>query len=194
MSKFIKIYQNALSKKVCEEIIQKYEDSPHKYRGVVKNPLGKATVRGNYKNNEEVVISRRNEWQDVHNILHTSLYNSFKKYKKDLPIKLGDFGYSGFYMKKYLNDGKEFYDWHVDGGSFATCRRFMTAIWYLNDVEEGGETEFKYYDKPCKPKQGNILFFPSEFMYEHKGNSPISNPKYIIVTFLVFRSPYESKS
>lgn len=194
MSDFIRVYQNALPKDVCEEIIRRYEASPQKYRGIVKDPHGRSKVNPKHKNNEEVVISRRKDWQDIHEVLHTSLFHNFKKYTKDMPVRLGEFGYSGFYMKKYANDGKEFYDWHCDGGSFGVCRRFMTAIWYLNGVEEGGETEFKYYDKPVKPKEGQLLFFPSEFMYEHKGNPPITNPKYIIVTFMVYRGPNEPKS
>jgi hypothetical protein len=61
-------------------------------------------------------------------------------------------------------------------------------FYYLNDVEEGGETAFddkvsEYYLK-VKSKQGRIVMFPPMWMYPHKGLKPISNPKYIISTYM----------
>ena len=55
-----------------------------------------------------------------------------------------------------------------------------TFILYLNDVEEGGETEFLYYPKRIKPKQGTIILFPGSMTHTHRGNQTLSNEKYII--------------
>jgi hypothetical protein len=38
--------------------------------------------------------------------------------------------------------------------------RVITFLWYLNDVEEGGETEFWNTHK-IKPNKGKLLFFPA---------------------------------
>ena len=61
--------------------------------------------------------------------------------------------------------------------------RVITFLWYLNDVVEGGETEFwaKY---KVKPEAGKLLFFPSTWTYPHRGMMPISNDKYIITGWI----------
>ena len=51
---------------------------------------------------------------------------------------------------------------------------------YLNDVKEGGETEFLYHSKRIKAEKGKIIIFPTDFMHTHRGNPPISNSKYIL--------------
>mgnify|MGYP003351836575 CR=1 FL=1 len=56
-------------------------------------------------------------------------------------------------------------------------------LMYLNDVEEGGETEFLYYPKRIKPKKGTLIMWPAGFTHTHRGNPPISNEKYIVATW-----------
>jgi hypothetical protein len=65
--------------------------------------------------------------------------------------------------------------------------RFITFIWYINDVNIGGETEFIDGTK-ILPKQGKLLMFPSSWTYTHRGNMPISSDKYIIVGWLELHS------
>ena len=54
---------------------------------------------------------------------------------------------------------------------------------YMNDVDEGGETEFLYQQKKIKPKTGRVVIFPASFTHQHRGNPPMSN-KYIITGWL----------
>jgi hypothetical protein len=56
----------------------------------------------------------------------------------------------------------------------------------LNDVEEGGETEFYYQDKKIKPKAGRMVIAPSGFTHTHRGNVPTSNDKYILTSWVLF--------
>ena len=60
-------------------------------------------------------------------------------------------------------------------------------FWYLNDVDEGGETIFtEPLDIKVKPKAGRVLIFPPMWMYPHAGLAPKSNAKYIIGSYLNF--------
>lgn len=63
-----------------------------------------------------------------------------------------------------------------------------TLLWmfYLNDVEEGGETEFYFQNIKTKPKQGTLVIAPAGFTHTHRGNMPISSDKYIFTSWLMF--------
>jgi hypothetical protein len=70
--------------------------------------------------------------------------------------------------------------WHAEDGSKAFSRRVGVYILYLNDVEEGGETEFLYLSKRVKAKKGRLVVFPPNYPWAHRGNPPLSNSKYIL--------------
>ena len=86
-------------------------------------------------------------------------------------------------MQKYKSN-VGFYQYHHDS-HYAKDEpnirtRILTFIWYLNNVDEGGETEFFKGRIKIKPEKGKLLFFPSTWTFMHKGNMPISGNKYIV--------------
>jgi hypothetical protein len=56
-------------------------------------------------------------------------------------------------------------------------------MWYLNDVHEGGETEF-FGSYLIKAEIGKMIIFPSDWMFPHCGKTPISNDKYVLTGWL----------
>lgn len=76
--------------------------------------------------------------------------------------------------------------WHCENGTPLTCKRLLLAIGYLNDVEEGGETEFLYQGVRIKPIKGTIILCPGAFTHTHRGNPPLSGDKYIINTWIQY--------
>ncbi len=108
------------------------------------------------------------------------------------------------YIKEYgLNtmlDGEVFYDivkiqktlpgegyhlWHFEKGStIGTANRFLAWTLYLNDIEEGGETEFLYQKLRVKPKKGRFAIWPAGFPYVHRGNPPLKDVKYIATSWI----------
>jgi hypothetical protein len=58
-------------------------------------------------------------------------------------------------------------------------------MWYLNDVDNGGETVFE--ELFIRPKLGTMIVFPPLWMFPHRGNPPISNLKYIMSTYLHYK-------
>ena len=78
-----------------------------------------------------------------------------------------------------------FYNFHYDSDGGDISGRLISIIIYLNDVKEGGETEFAFLDvDPIKPVLGDVVLFPSGEAHIHRGNIPISNSKYICVFWL----------
>lgn len=80
--------------------------------------------------------------------------------------------------------GGGYHIWHNEDDGPQFMRRVATFILYLNDVDEGGETEFLYYPKRVKAKQGRFIVWPAGFTHTHRGNPPLSNTKYIVTGWI----------
>ena len=62
---------------------------------------------------------------------------------------------------------------------------------YLNDVEEGGETEFLYQGRKVEARKGRLIIAPAGFTHTHKGHVPASGDKYIATSWILFRRAEE---
>ena len=63
-----------------------------------------------------------------------------------------------FTIQRY-REGGHFQRVHSERTSFAFMHRVLAWMTYLNDVEEGGETRFQYYDLDVRPERGKTLIF-----------------------------------
>lgn len=71
---------------------------------------------------------------------------------------------------------------HIDD-SPETVRN-VSAVLYLNDEYDGGELVFTRLDNlTIKPKPGDLVVFPSTYLYEHKSNVVPKGTKYCVVSF-----------
>jgi hypothetical protein len=82
--------------------------------------------------------------------------------------------------------GEGYHQWHHEDDSPENMRRLLTFILYLNDVPEGGETEFLYYPKRVNAEMGKMVVWPAGFPHAHRGNPPISNVKYILTGWIEY--------
>jgi hypothetical protein len=97
--------------------------------------------------------------------------------------------YSEFLMLKYeQNTG--IFEYHDDSSIENDKFRILTFLWYLNDVDIGGETEF-FDEIKIKPKQGRLLVFPCAWPYIHRGNIPITTDKYIITGWVYAKNIFK---
>lgn len=88
-----------------------------------------------------------------------------------------DVGFSGLEpacINKY-EIGQEYKAHADDGPGFS---RVISALIYMNDVAEGGETRFTLFDESVRPKRGRLVIFPSNYAYVHEALAPISGVKY----------------
>ncbi|MES2682940.1 MAG: 2OG-Fe(II) oxygenase [Pseudomonadota bacterium] len=93
--------------------------------------------------------------------------------------------YAEWVIKRYLPNGKERFQTHFDAVN-EVSNRYLVYLWYLNDVDEGGETVFPDIGLQVAPKAGRLLMFPPYWMYQHGGLPPRSGPKYILSTYALF--------
>ena len=99
--------------------------------------------------------------------------------------------FSSLIMKRYRPHSEEQFQLHFDALNHV-ANRYLVMMWYLNDVESGGETRFPQLDISISPRAGRLLVFPPYWMYQHEGLPPKSGDKYIISTYLLFEDPQPS--
>ena len=77
-------------------------------------------------------------------------------------------------------DGGGFHQWHCEQGSGRqSAARFAVWMIYLNDVEQGGCTEFKYQEVSFKPTAGTLVIWPAAYTHVHRANPDLIGKKYI---------------
>jgi len=82
--------------------------------------------------------------------------------------------------------GEGYHFWHCENAEMKARNRILAFMIYLNDVNEGGETEFLYQKCRFKPEKNTLLVWPSQFTHIHRGNPPLSNDKYIITGWIEY--------
>jgi hypothetical protein len=179
---FIYLKENVITKDLCKEIIDLFEkNSNNHYNGLVLSGY-----RPDIKNTKDFSLNPDVDEisKKINDELTKILAINIKSYFDStgiIKIFSNFVQYDYFMIQKYFkNEGK--YDYHNDFFSDYKHFRYRACsyIFYLNDVKDGGETEFWYGKYKIKPKAGNLLIFPSFWCFPHTGKMPISNDKYII--------------
>lgn len=187
----IKVFDNVLDNSMCNHIINIYENNPN----CQKSGITSGGYNPNTKLTTDISISNLihiDFWKIIDDILNSTLNKHIHKYfeytsslNKHYTI-FEDLQDTGFLMQKY-NKNNGFFNYHHDFSTIYENKqvycRTLVYIFYLNDVDEGGETII-WDDYKIKPKAGSLLFFPATWTYPHKGNMPISHDKYIITGWL----------
>ena len=64
-----------------------------------------------------------------------------------------------------------------------------SLLWmvYLNDVVEGGQTEFFYQQRSIQPRAGRMVIAPAYFTHTHRGCPPVSGDKYILTSWILLQ-------
>ena len=82
--------------------------------------------------------------------------------------------------------GEGYHLWHAESMQLIDRNRIMGFMLYLNDVIDGGETEFLYQKIRFKPKKDRLLIWPAGYTHVHRGNPPLTNEKYVITGWIEY--------
>ena len=85
--------------------------------------------------------------------------------------------------------GEGYHTWHCENAEMKARNRILAFMVYLNDVTEGGETEFPSQDKKFQPRCGDVLFWPAHFTHPHRGIVSKTQVKYIVTGWTVYTDP-----
>lgn len=181
----IMIAQEAMDRDSCDKIISLFESDTNKKKGMGLSASGELAVN-NDKNSIDLVIKPQGEWQSLHAKLHSAISEGLTSYVKIYPgLQVKPIEVTGYKIQMYEANVGEF-KWHFDALGPGAWSRQIAIIFYLNDVLEGGETEFFHQKLKIKPTAGTLLLFPPHWTHVHRGNIPKSYKKYVITSFVEF--------
>tara|TARA_B100001939_G_C16694608_1_gene510194 strand:+ start:89 stop:685 length:597 start_codon:yes stop_codon:yes gene_type:complete len=191
LNNFIGVYDNYITKEECNKAINLYEQR-NQFNNTV-NRIGSEKASILQKQDQQFFASENNLniwWENLKPLIinYSLAWNHYSKETGATDAYGVDrFFHTGLKIQKTLPT-EGYHVWHLEhnAGFENEARAFVFSI-YLNDVEEGGETEFLHFSKRVKPKTGRIVIWPAAFPYLHRGNPPLSGEKYIITSWMMLR-------
>lgn len=183
LTRFIQVYDHALEDGFCDRLVESFGQLANFHsrngRGYLKqleasawtelnvSKAGDASIEDFFRAQVGQFLARYNEQ------LGMTLPVPFRPRLENLRIK------------RYLAAQDDQFQPHFDSLDY-TANRFLVFLWYLNDVADGGETEFCDLGVRVPARKGRLLMFPPYWMFQHAGLAPRSDDKYIISTYMLF--------
>lgn len=165
------ILAGVINHDLCDEIITEMDSNSEKARY--------DEMRGYHRLTDKEVS------QDLMKKYLRELNRVFEKYKKEFPW-VEDRGskwgvMSPFNLQRY-DPGDCYKPVHIEQGGPREGKliRNLAFVTYLNDIEDGGETEFPQQNMMIKPQKGLTTIFPAGWTHPHRGYPAVSEDKYIV--------------
>ena len=175
MNDFIGIYPDALNAEMCDWYVEHMKNMNE----------NTATLEAGFIINDKHIFREDTQFflsntdRKMNGELNQFLQEVVQQYRESYPI-LNDMQLVSYDNKMQTTKiGGGYHLWHCEQSMPEMATRVLTWSIYLNDVEEGGETEFLYQHKRIKATKGTVVIFPASFTHTHRGNPPLSNEKYI---------------
>jgi hypothetical protein len=209
---FIYVKKEALSPELCKKFIDTYHKSDLKHkRGIksfTKKYSDKSKITSDFDENGNIisysstdihinipVFKKKPEWGkllgEMIPILNENLKVYFEKYFKAFNEERGHFSgiftnlhLASIFNMQYYKPGKGFYDWHCERSQPQNKSRVLAWMFYLNDVTDGGGTEFYHYKHTENAEQGKLVIFSSDFIHMHRGVISKTQDKYILTGWI----------
>ena len=174
MDSFIRGYENVLEPEVMERIVSAFEKISEQSGHNGKEQFGGKAGR------HDRAIMLEDHSPELSGAIHKAIQPYLTDYLGDFPgtEDLEVIGYNVKLQKTEPTGG--YHRWHCEqSGSPYAINRALVWILYLNDVAQGGETEFLNQMQRIQPKAGRLVIWPSAFPWLHRGNPPLEGTKYI---------------
>jgi prolyl 4-hydroxylase len=183
---YVRTYDDDLPADLCSRMIQSFQTLARFHQ-----PNGRGH-RAGLENSAwtEINVTRLADAGFVR-LFRGKIDAALARYNRDVSLRIpipNSPSLADLILKRYRPGGDERFEPHFDSVN-EVCNRYLVLLWYLNDVEVGGETHFPQLDLRVQARTGRLLMFPPYWMYQHEGLPPQSGDKYIISTYLLFPPP-----
>lgn len=181
---FIGVYENAIDDATCDMFVTHFEKL-----NALNLVFGRPNLGTEIKDKQIEILQPKTVELFSNNPIFLnfvdSLWGCYKRYVEtyDVLNLCGPVDIKAIKLQR-TDRSCGYHVWHFENSSNPYRNRLLVWMLYLNDVEEGGETEFLYLNKRIKPKKGTILIWPAGFTHTHRGNPPLAGSKYIATSWI----------
>jgi len=168
---------------VCDGLIDYHQSSPNKAPGKI-GYKGAWQVDAEVKASTDVEIQETDAFNDARILDYMQQFKPvIERYKQEYQWchAWTPWAIEAVNIQHYA-PGQGFYKWHTERSSKREPDSARTLVWmtYLNDVDQGGETEFYYQELKVKPRKGLTLMWPADWTHTHRGIPAPAEEKYIV--------------
>ena len=173
-------YEGALTPEMCREIIARFEQDERQYKSRTADGTGTG------RQGTMVNMSADPSWAELKQAVTDKMVACMHDYAKrhqslEFILRHEEIFLSSPIIERF--EPSQDFPWHIDSGPRNTANRFLSALSYLNDVEEGGGTEFPLQALTLAPKAGTIVIFPPFWLFPHRGAPPTRVRKYKMTAY-----------
>jgi prolyl 4-hydroxylase len=165
---------------ICDNLISYYQHCPEKNKVFVKDLKENMEIYLDTNTNNHIILQYLNQLQKI-----------CEKY-------IEKYSYCAYYDSwtiterfkiQHYNPNQGFYGYHTERTSseIINSKRHLVFMTYLNDINNGGETEFFYQRKKIKPEKGKTLIWPADWTHTHRGIVSTTDEKYIITGWYSYK-------
>ena len=178
---FILLKENSYPKIACNQLIDFFENNKNlsKPGGAGKNVL------------QNLELSLTLNRSDAYWGLGKTLMDGVKEYLKEYKLFgecLSQWNLDANVQLCKFEPGKNYNIIHCENDGSPECiKRVLAWMLNLNDIKEGGETEFIYQNFKTNPKAGNLYIWPAYATHMHKGIIAPKEDKYFATGWFVFK-------
>lgn len=193
---FIATFDGVYSKQFCVDVIKHYNSLDkagvsYLRSQIPSSPADKklqTSIEDKSVDFENYTFLNKNEFNFFHQDFGTLFWSvCYPLYADKFAILKSSGSHSIHSVKiQKTSPGEGYHVWHYESSSRVIANRLLAFTLYLNDVEDGGETEFLYLSKRVNPKIGRLAIWPAGFTHTHRGNPPLKGDKYIITGWVEF--------
>jgi prolyl 4-hydroxylase len=183
LADYIRVYDGDLAADLCDQLVAAFGSLSH-----LRKPNGRGHRAGLEESAwTELTITRIADAALLAK-LRQKITFGLGRYNRDTALSIpipNSAKLDELTIKRYQPGRDENFQLHFDSLN-ERSNRYLVLLWYLNEVAEGGETEFPGLGIKVAAKRGRLLMFPPYWMFQHAGLPPISGDKYILSTYLLF--------
>ena len=169
----VKIYDNIIPSVTCKKLLDLFEKNTEYHEFIDYNSCPCFTQLNLNQLSQKTVSLLIPYIAEVYKKYRINTNNFYSPPLKEL---------EEFRIKRYLTNGDERFDEHVDVTDYDSSLRAVAFLFYLNDND--GNTLFPLHNLNIQPVSGRVIVFPPTWDYPHSGLAPKSNPKYIMSTYI----------
>lgn len=178
MPQYIKQIPNAIPVEFCKALMAKFDQDPH----VKDDPQPEYSTRRYLNISEQMSwikeMTKSTQYADPH------IADFFRLPEPFTDQSISEWINDGFIVAKYLvGDACGFHDDHQSPIEPANGLRYLTVIFFLNDVPEGGELHFPAQGLKIKATQGTMVIFPAQVTHPHEV-LPTQSERYVLQTWV----------